>query len=263
MRTILLYFVLLFPLYLIGQTYTPTVVEGRKWTFSYHTTGPSNFYHYLKCDTILDNHIYHVIWHYNSNTDPYSATIGGYVREDTTAQQIYYKRNATTPEKLIIDYTLQVSDTITYLDNLFTVYSTGITFIEGQNRKTVQLLAGGAVGMTYYEGLGVHRSGVLPNIPRLFNSIVDLNINCQTPVNVIQIEDKEAVLTLSPNPCYASLQLNLDTQELPFIAAIYNASGMLVQRKIIEQNSLDVHTLPSGMYVLKIEGKKPTIFTKY
>jgi hypothetical protein len=85
-------------------------------------------------------------------------------------------------------------------------------------------------------------------------------------VSGIKVLQTLPVLTVYPNPTQQYLNIALPNSNGSIFANVYSLSGVLVaSQNLMVQNQiaqLEVSQLAAGIYILKIEGYRTTLFTK-
>ncbi len=229
---------------------------------------------YMKGDTTWDGKIYHKIWEEGINELP--PQLGGNEildrlhcllrEEDAKFYAIFESQNK---EQLLYDFDLNVGD-IVYFNSPYQVVDSITTFKFGtETRKKFHLSSQKFLAKYSYllEGIG-SEVGVSPDY-NLFEGGKSLLCYLQNnnyyetwgnSCTLVATEtlDTETYFKCYPNPANDVLHLDFDASSTaPHFIQLYNALGQLVLSKTSDATTptLDVSTLPRGMYVVKVLGK--------
>jgi len=84
---------------------------------------------------------------------------------------------------------------------------------------------------------------------------VSLVANFKSEVGIVTFTNDDLRMTIYPNPAFTKLHVKLDTPE----SADYNifsiTGQLLLQGKVQDNSPINIESLASGMYYLKIAGK--------
>lgn len=258
------------------------------WTCQYGglAIGSMNIVTYT--DTIVKGeHSKILLWEFN--VFPTSKTKKlGLLREDTTTGSVWYRSlppytnpDKDTVDQLIMDMTLKVGDTFFTervnglgLDTLSIVDS---VYIDANNRKHIRF--NNNIGLTFrfefIEGVGTtlgmayRDSNIINNYGAenlglicAFHDRIDiystaykaqLNNKCIPDVSVGQL-NKQAALTIHPNPSTGSVTIELPTRQQTNVS-IADISGRTVYQNTVSNKhtlQVDLSKQPKGVYIIHL-----------
>ncbi len=229
---------------------------------------------YMKGDTVWNGKTYHKIWQEGINELP--PQLGGnevldrlhcLLREENA--KFYTLFENQTQEQLLYDFDLNVGD-IVYFNTPYQVVDSITTFKFGnETRKKFHLSSQKYLARytTLLEGIG-SEVGISPDY-NIFEGGKSLICYLQNN-SLYERWDNSCTLTADetspttstfkcyPNPAKDVLYLDFEGSNtgLHFIQ-LYNALGQLLLSQTSEgaKNSLDISTLPKGLYLVKVLGK--------
>ena len=261
MRNYILLCLFIIPIIVVSQEYEPTLVEGNRWdvTYWFGMGFGEAFSEVVHCDTIIDQTSYSISITYERLSD---GSLGdelsrAYLREDIIEQQIFRKESVDVPERLIIDYSLEVGDAIQTNDDYYIVENVFYEDWYGEDRKTLLLDS----GFKFIEGVGISNYGIFWGIPLFgywnFENIGDVCENSTSNQNV----KKEHGFDVSPNPTYGQIKIKSSTpfdKETPI--EVLDINGRIVLTSKIKDNViLDFAELDAGMFIVIINGIKKKV----
>ena len=289
-----LYFVLFFTSItsgsILGQTYTPFLVEGKIWVSefvapsqfngdcneeieAYRGKCSNNFYK-IQGDTVLDNKVYKILWSKFKDNSSYATNNNygifkkyAYLREDTLTQQVFVSGHSEvligfchanpTPinnnEYLIYDFDMAIGDTITKCNGPVEVYNKYYEDIfMGDTLVNTDNLFQEGVGSFYgpIEGGGID----LQEYTELRCVMVDgLTMYGECTSQLLSIANKSPInhrINLYPTIAYENIMVDSKTNHE---LIIYNAVGkiMFVTTLSAGENKVAVNFLPNGIYFAK------------
>ncbi|GJM32798.1 MAG: hypothetical protein DHS20C18_17990 [Saprospiraceae bacterium] len=236
---------------------------------------------YIYGDSLIDDLSYKLVDSGSEDyeIDPFRV---GFVREDTTSGQIWFRRVADTEELIVMDLSLELGDTFPIYDEHLSCTDAGEAEVKSikyeGDRKVITLDCRYGVGVIhdtirFIEGIG-------PNATIFFQTL-DLNIDENNPegilsgfayslcamykadtlyypeqgvelcnVHISTEEVGEKDLEIYPNPTTGNLVL-IAGEPIKAVS-IYAINGRL-ERRIFQATELDLSFLKPGMYVLKVE----------
>ncbi|PCI96232.1 MAG: hypothetical protein COB15_11100 [Flavobacteriales bacterium] len=211
------------------------------------------------------------------DTIPYQINTA-IMREDTSLKKVYKYDVSSQQELLWYDFNAQQGDTLFYGSNPYFIVDTiyNIITLDGKTRKYFEYNnnMGGGLGGYYIEGLG-GRGGPFSIPLSYFEAgswlmcISDTNQNTIYSQNscysfITGIDNKfieTSNISINPNPVsdYFTIDTEIDINEIN----ILDISGKSI-KSIIQTSTkaFSVSDLPSGIYFVKVIGKKHTIIRK-
>ncbi len=233
-------------------------------------------------------------YYFNCDTPSrYIDTTTYYFRQDTAQKKVFLYNFSSHSDSLLYDFNLQVGDTLTQSriswgsTNLtqfpYIVTSIDSVLIGGQFRKrfNYQQLDSSAFCAfeisSMIEGIGCI-SGLM-NGPGCFETFANLQEFIQDNIVLVgssatvfyycpdytfideakNSSEKNAFLTLSPNPTSSTFTITTTAQLQNAQVEIYNVVGVAVQSEFINKKSemsVEVSALPPGIYFVKVKGDK-------
>jgi hypothetical protein len=271
--TIYALFLFLIPFLGISQTYEHTLIEEKKWDIS-QSIGMGvtvHNYYVTTCDTSINSKNYFRLDEVFPLNLQYNPVLIGFVREDTTAQKVYFLDTNNLSEELIIDYTLSVGDSFNFVNysSYLEVVHVDTLFMNGKFRKTIHF-EGYGQGIPYprfIEGMGNGFWGVNRNYSASLGAgynhggLEQSGFTCAYTTPIQKIHKEEQTLRTFPNPCTNSIHIELDDYKqsgtLIKEGVMYDFTGRIVKTFEIEKEKvLPLHSLIDGMYFLKVDGFK-------
>lgn len=167
--------------------------------------------------------------------------------------------------------TIKAGDTLAVylkIDNTITTFYNGSTFDSFLYYTNYTLVTGDTVQANFLPTqislpIGYHSICLGVKLHNLSNPINDTflmnNEDCFiVHVTAVSVEEVaiENDIRLYPNP--ATDVLHIENSEQYKEAVIYNSTGKLIISSSIETGSIDISTLPAGLYFLKLEGDMPS-----
>ncbi len=158
--------------------YFPLVVEGAVWGEKGGSIFNTSIYQYrLSGDTVLNGEAYKILnslnlYNSNSNCYPWDNTqecnapivlkwngvtaVVGFLREDTLAKIVYFKKTKEDIERVLYDFNFEVGDTMSFSGVKSSVSSIDSILIGMENRKRVVFPSTGALlrEVSFFEGIG-------------------------------------------------------------------------------------------------------------
>jgi hypothetical protein len=224
-----------------SQEYIPTLVEGNNWDVmkGLGMGAYVNYSYVIRCDTLINN------LNYKKATSLNSISEYGLYREDINSKRIYKWNSDLQSEELLIDYSLELGDTIVIGWQTLTVDSIRTNELYGLERKIIYL----DYAQYFIEGIGyslfgIHDFGGWQKITDFKET--DLNCNLTLTTN-----SNEETITIFPNPTSGIIKINRkDLHETSGV--IINNLGQIV--KAVEFiKVIDLSELVSGIYYLRIK----------
>jgi hypothetical protein len=280
-----------------GQTRS-FFADGARWVYStnesgepgqyfYHSNTEQNIIHgdtmiggitYFKLYTTFHNRLDVVILPPLPPVPPifsYDSIGPSFLRQDTTANKVYYLAQVDSTERLIYDFNLQVGDTtpmqapdfpVSVVDSIDTI------IVFGKQVKRFFLSIGETFQNFFIEGMGGTNglTYLRPAIGTLSGGIFITHLNCfqlgdsiflhgdiECPfidfISATQKIDDEPVLTVSPNPTQDVFTITISEHLLNSTFTIVDEIGRLVHTfKLTEINS-SARLTSSGIYFWRIE----------
>lgn len=202
-------------------------------------------------DTVMDGHTYYFHNRYN-----------GWIREDITQQQFYFRSHPNSSERLFMDFAMNVGDTLNFFYTTVTLQKIDSVIINGVYHKiqhfgVLNILEG--IGPQFSELRGLtspyfplccfQHNGKRPLLPYpvWFNNVS----SCVT--SVPEVEKVQAVAVV-PNPVTGNSRIVLPNNIRQGKLIITNAMGQqILSRSIVNERELsigDIH-IP-GLYFYRI-----------
>jgi len=224
-----------------AQEYIPTLTNGNQWYLmkGLGMGSYTNNEYVIRCDTTINSNIY------KKATPLNSTTALDFYREDIQNQKIYKWDQELQSEKLIIDYKLNIGDTMKMNSAILVVDSILVREHYDVDRKfiyfdDVQYYIEG-IGFSLY---GVHDFGGWQVITDFKETALDCN---STSTSVENVQS----LAFYPNPTHGILKVTKKNDNKTN-GIIVNELGQIV--KAVHFNSeIDMTELPSGIYYLRVE----------
>jgi hypothetical protein len=246
----------------VGQSqisYPKTIQAGATWTISIGQ-GMDSFQEFqvqVSCDTQqIRGLIYHAVQvEPPAGNLPQNCGVGGWVREDTLAQQVYFIPLGADEERLIIDYTLSVGDTFNFPSPLGKQVVQEIREINYFGQSTSFIDFGALANQGFIKGFGSTTTAILPECGG-FNRVVDYEIQdfaCQITTTTESLIPASSI-KLNPNPAkdFFTIELFNELRAAPVLLELRSPQGQLLLRKILDQNSntIPLYSFPKGLLVL-------------
>jgi len=261
---------------------TYSVISGNLSTFEGDTLIGNQTYSFYKVyaldgeDPCLNSYSYYAPADYCFEfslpyTPTYKSSFYELIREDTFERKVYRLPQNGNPEELILDFSLQVGDTLPdyiydqiVFDNM-NVEEQGIInaidtqYIEGKNRLVFHTIGIPPMfGLLFaqpieiIEGLGFNGSVFVQRMP------YDYCTGCMIDLTISLNETFDFGINISPNPTADKLFIN---SEKPFNKCVlYNSQGKIeIEQK---ESKLHLNELASGIYYLKIIYDDNKVFTQ-
>lgn len=147
-----------------AQDYYPIVEDWKQWNvlFSYPWSPPEPQRKYtdiykIEGDTLLDGIAYKVM--YTTRDENLTGwNCWGFIRE-TEDRQVFSRRNGSSDEQILYDFSMQIGDTICiydhgYYKDFLVVVEIGETFVGNNPRREIVLEYPFGVTETWIEGVG-------------------------------------------------------------------------------------------------------------
>jgi len=211
----------------------------------------------------------------------------GFLREDTVARKVYWRKMQWDVDSLLYDFTLDVGDTLRgYLAGCSpttrAVVSVDSILVGSSYRKRINFDTTSAC-IHYYmiEGVG-SSAGLTACYSHTFME-EGVSLKCYTvggdllylapcgppdlmPCGVLPNTVTDVAPTrrkgvrVSPNPASDQLEVELDEDELPAMIAIFDLSGKELMQKVVtvEQMMIDVSWLAAGTYFIRSKSRVAT-----
>lgn len=252
------------------ENYIKTVVPGNKWEIKMEFG--SNFPALdseilITCDTAhLNGYIYQEVQVIDDSS--LECGPGGYVREDTIGQRVYFisrSEEAELNEILIADFSLEIGDTFEFDNGWRKQVVQDVRYINYHGLSQVKYIDFGLQGIEgLVEGHGRLTTGIIDRcrtvgLPRLNGlEITDLNCNTITSNNTIQAEETIRVL---PNPARDYVKIEFEdgvTTSIVKYELISAIGSVLKKGRLNTDNEIDLNDLPIGILylLLQVEGKQ-------
>jgi len=266
-------FLLLIPFIGTTQTYEHTLKEEKKWDISQSIGMGVTIHNYYvtTCDTSINSKNYFRLDEVFPLNSQYNPVLIGFVREDTTAQKVYFLDTNDLSEELIIDYTLSVGDSFNFVNysSYLDVVHVDTLYLNGKFRKTIHF-EGYGQGIPYprfVEGMGNGFWGVNRNYNASFGAgynhggTEQSGFTCAYTTPLQKVHKEAQTLRTFPNPFTNSIHIELvDYKQYETLAKkgiIYDFTGKIVTVFEIEkEKELSLDFLINGMYFLRVDGFK-------
>lgn len=232
----------------IHAQYLPTVAEGNHWTIRKHMgMGSYTDYGYsIQCDTLIDNKPYREV-----KLDDHSLL--GWVREDTTKQDVFFLKNGQSTEEHIISYNVNKNDTFWLKGFPLVCDSTSDIHIFGETRKIIyfnnfQAFIQG-VGNSFY---GVYDFGFHQTIEAFTSD----SVFCD-PMTRQTYPAPPLGLTLFPNPISRYLEIRFPPHTTRHFYITDLLGNPMFQSDQIPESTIQIETAiwPNGKYFLFVNGQ--------
>lgn len=248
--------------------YLKTIVPGKKWELreEWGSMFPAHRYRlYISCDTtILDGHVYHDL----ELEDIYGQQhcgIGGYVREDTITQHVYYVSllEIENPREILIaDYSLEKGDTFNFENGWGKAVVQKVDYINFGNPNVKRISFGTSVLDAFIEGVGRQSSGIIDRCSSYgwVTSVEQEEANCNVVTSNEMIEKEDFRVEISPNPAKDQILVAIGVMKSHHKSHPYqiiSMDGNILQRGILNpgNNVLNLISLPKGVFVIQIKYK--------
>lgn len=258
----------------IAQNYQPTCVENSSsWRFFI-----------VGLDEIYDN----TLSVKNKNGDYYELDLLsmngmneplGEVRENLETGEVWYRYNASYPEKLIMDLSLEVGEQFEFPTP--SGYGTGEVmrvWLDSENRKHIKfntLTDAFNDSIEFIEGVGPNVGIIYSEIQRGMISCKFENeelvyqnpstsfINCELNTTQVLAANTQRT-TIYPNPATDQITLELEDQQYVQIQ-LFSLAGVLLYNETIlcRQKTISIKDLEYGVYFLKINDLKNNNFQQH
>ena len=239
--------------------YKSTIQKGNIFSFYVPMGLGNNLYynHIVGCDTVVDAKVYNKI--YSSNASGSDLIYFGLIREDTLAGKIYYINTSNQPERLIIDYAVNIGDTF---DFYFGNYSATVDSIKYENlfgelRKTIYFDS----QLKFIEGIGCSFWGVLPTQNTSSNAygvllgknFEDIDCSAVGITTTTTVEKNVERCRLSPCPAATNIEVKFDDNNIAnYKYEIYDSRGRLVETKTnVSSKIIPIEILNNGLYLIR------------
>jgi len=270
------------PLVQEGKVWSDVFVEGPIWNYQF-TTAKTTLYG----DTIINGVSYKKI--YVSRKEypkfPQDWVLKGFIREDEN-KRVWEKKNATTVETLLYDFSLQIGDTVPAeigfqeFPPIIVENITYKTMNNGAERKVLHLssLCYGSPNHKEFwiEGIGSSLGVLEPITGELiggFTRLLCLHENeelifndnpwfgkCYLDNLGINAFDKQ--INIFPNPANNVIFIE-NTDNLDFYSiSILNIQGQTVREYDVTSTQLDVSDITSGIYFIKFSTSRGEVVKK-
>ncbi len=269
-----------FNTYAQDYEYIPLVKPGIQiWTTTVATEGYRHYNRFALTeeDTLIEGDTYKKLYQFQDSVfNPLTAEFIGGLRENSLKQVFYKEKVSYNYEgwvtSLICDFSLSVGDTFALNFSDYYVKVIAIDTVEINNilRKEISIGIdlGGYEYFKFIEGIGNNLGLLFDNIMRFITGgghgkllcyehngelqyMADDITDCSNPYSSlygISIEDNS--ITLYPNP--TNNEISISSESLINSIEIYNSLGQKVYTETInsKEKTIDVSSLPSGVYVL-------------
>ena len=233
----------------LSAQYLPVLEEGKKWTIEHNQgMGSVTYYDYtLLCDTVIAGRTY-----LQYSEDTYLGEPLGFIREDTVAREVYYLPQGSKEEYLLMSFNLQEGDSLPNSD--YVVQAVRYDTLWDGYRKVIEL----DEFLWLIEGIGGSSNGVLPVLIQfppwsVLQAIELTGQSCDSTTSNIVIEAPDD-LRVYPNPFQELLRIESDSMEKQDYLMFNSLGGLITQGTIVQQIDLDLSSLPSGIYFLRVGG---------
>ena len=228
--------------------YLPTVIEGNHWTIRKHLGmgGYIDYGYSIQCDTLINNKLYKEVKQDNQS-------LLGWVREDTTKQDVFFIKYGQSEENHIISYQVNEKDTFWLNGYPIICDSTSTIHIFDESRKIIyfnnfQAFIEG-VGNSFY---GIYDFGFYQTI----EGFTPDSIFCE-PMTGQFVPNCALELTVFPNPTSDYLEIRNPT-DLASHYRITDQAGitMFLSEQIADPPlRIDTSNWPNGTYILFVNGQ--------
>lgn len=229
--------------------YIPTVEDGKEWTVDLsYGLGNHQLVHFsMVCDTLIQGKMYYGIYDESYN-------LVGFIREDTSKQEVYYRKLVEDHEELFLKYNLQLGDTIVLNGVDHEVMDVRIDYLFDMFRKVIEFNP----LFSFIEGAGSSRYGIIKDYefpfpwPTLFN-VEQYQSSCETITSTLNIPDASST-RIFPNPFSDFIQISNNINLLlPY--EVFDIYGNLrLSGNCNQANMIETHLLEPGMYILNAGG---------
>jgi hypothetical protein len=221
--------------------YLPTVEEGKEWTIELDYGLGSHLYHHytLWCDTVIDGLTYLTIYN-----DSYGKV--GYVREDTSRQEVYYLAPDEEGEELFLSYAGEAGDTIHYTHYDVVIQEVHYEDLFGALRKVLK--TGDLNAMI--EGAGYARYGIIRDytLPVPWPTLIDLQLSDTSCEQITSVPTMDGAACMYPNPFTSFIHLAFSGL-FPQYFEVYNTLGIRVlSGNYVGECTLDTSAWAPGLY---------------
>ncbi len=231
-------------------------------------------------DTIINDVAYKYVDSGANEPEVGPYTIG-FIREDTTTGQIWFRRIADTQERLVMDLSLEVGETFPIYEENLSCSDAGaaevkrVEFIGNRKRVTLDCRYGGGIirdTIQFIEGVGPNAtffyqtlnlnidpinpegiySGFAYTLCRMYKSdtlFYPENEGALCNVNIATEDVRKGTVSIFPNPTDGTIALK---SERPIRSVSIHAINGQAIPNIVLSNEIDVSNLSSGLYVLKV-----------
>ncbi len=248
-----------------AQEYQPFPSENARWVY-YHSMEGLNYWtlYYLNGDTTVNQRTYQVLnrkkW-YKPNSNP-NILEDIYFREEN--KRIYFTNILNNEEDILTyDFNLTVGDTF-YLKSFDTLVVKQDYFENGDRKLFLECFNNEYLGVkitdTWIEGIGSDNNLLIPD---LFSSLMcfegdyEQSETCDYIIDqilaVAELNNVQLKKIIYPNPTCDKLYFQIDDQKYNKYK-IFDLNGKLTKFEIIENNYIDVSSLPEGTYLLQLIG---------
>lgn len=253
--------------------YTKTVIPGNKWSIKleFGSNFPALFSEILvTCDTAhLNGKVYQSVL---VTDDPsIECGPGGYVREDTIEQRIYFINRFdedNVDEILIADFSLEIGDTFEF-ENGWKQAVEDVRYIDYHGSSQAKFIDFGLSSLEgFVEGHGRITTGIIDGcrttqFPRL-NGWEPSEEDCNTLTSTRDLERLNQVRVL-PNPARDFLKVEVadDFVISPIQYDLISVMGSLIQKgELHNNNTIYLRDIPKGAYYLVLKRKEGQIVKK-
>lgn len=229
--------------------YIPTVEEGKEWTvdLSYGQGNHQLVRYTVACDTLIQGNNYYGIY-------DGSFKFVGFIREDISKQEVYYRKTEADNEELFLVYDVQPGDTIHFNGFEVTVMDVRTDYLFDKFRKVIEFNP----LLSFIEGAGSSRYGIVKDYelpfpwPSLFN-VAENQSTCEAITSTLNISDSTST-KLFPNPFTDLIHItNSISSSLPY--EVFDTYGKsLLRGTCNEDYMVDTHLLAPGLYIINMGG---------
>lgn len=237
----------------------PTIEKGNLFK-RYINPGLGLYWRYsqlLQCDSMFGGQNYLKLYRADSlgNTELYL----GLIREDTINGKIYFKADTNIAEHLIIDYSLNIGDSIYnyYTQSMQYVDTVYYQYIFGKTRKHIKLQ-----NDEYIEGIGSYLHGLCPDTILTGGWVSQPEGLDKIPVQCfpLGISERLTEIKFYPNPAEDYIIIERSQTENKTIRyKIFDLNGKCIQDGAIQNQRISISDLTAGIYLLEyyIESGEP------
>lgn len=243
-----------------SQDYEKTLIEGNKWdvTHVFGMGGVTKFTEIVGCDTLIEENIYSIVTrYYYANEIIGSEVSRAYLREDTINKQVFRLENANDIELLILEYSLNVGDSMFIYDEYYPVVDVSYETWFGEERRTLYI----GTSFEFVEGIGFNPYGVSwgDNETAAWG-FSNIGKTCEGSVSTAEI-DVNVQYEVFPNPSdgYVELGVASGYNKRTNVEVLDLKGRTILKRELQDDLIIDLSEFQSGMYIISINGVKKKV----